>query len=277
MILFKELRIMSTSIKLQEANSLEQDRVIQQLKQYTNARVAQGHSGGQTLTQNWLLLQQDFAQAKDAVLKRLDMESITQYILAKHKLLAVRLLSQAQDQDVFLTRPDLGRQLDYTSKKILTDLVKNNTKLSNNDIAIVISAGLSASAIQAQVTPFLDQFLPIIKSNNWSLAPLIISEYTWVAFADKVNAILGAKMLIVLIGERPGLSSHDSMGIYFTYNSRLDTSDEKRNCISNIHQHGLSHKEAAHKLAYLVQKAFTLGKTGIELKDDYTGTSNIPI
>lgn len=258
--------------QLFEANN---DRVINNLTKYTNARIAIGHSGGHTLTKNWLEFQLDFAQAKDAVLSDIDLVKLA------HDLTAIDELSKGQTKlytasscanslDEFLTRPDLGRALSTASQAELSEaLIKHPSDL-NQDILIVISSGLSSAAIENQAVGFLGELLPLLHEFGWSLAPIILSKRTRVAFADKVNAVFKAKVVINLIGERPGLSSNDSMSIYFTYGSKIDSTDEQRNCISNIHQNGLSHRQAAQKVAYLVHKAFELGYSGVSLKDDFS-------
>lgn len=252
------------------------DRVLSGLKQHTTARIAVGHSGGHTLTKNWLLFQKDFAIAKDAVAKRLDIQSITDKLKQQNALSVVAVNSQANNISEYLTRPDLGRLLSLDSAKLLRDMAKQNPEIEHKDVLVAISSGLSATAIHHQAVSFLKEFVPLVDQFSWTMAPIIISEFSRVAFADKVNAILKAKMLVVLIGERPGLSSSDSMSIYFTYNSKLNSTDESRNCISNIHKHGIGHKLAAQKLAYLIDKAFQIHATGVELKDDFNpGTFNL--
>ena len=258
--------------QLFEANN---DRVISNLTKYTNARIAIGHSGGHTLTKNWLEFQLDFAQAKDAVLSDIDLVKLA------HDLTAIDELSKGQTKlytasscanslDEFLTRPDLGRALSVESQAELSEVLINHPADLNQDILIVISSGLSSAAIENQAVGFLGELLPLLNEFGWSLAPIILSKRTRVAFADKVNAVFKAKVVINLIGERPGLSSNDSMSIYFTHGSKIDSTDEQRNCISNIHQNGLSHRQAAQKVAYLVHKAFDLGYSGVNLKDDFS-------
>lgn len=247
------------------------DRVIENLKQFTNARIAIGHSGGHQLTHNWLHFQKDFAQAKDAVLKDLDLDKFQQSILTKIPQLDIlQAKSAATTSEQFLTRPDLGRMLSTETKQNLSDVIQKHPEYQNNDILIVTSSGLSALAVESQAINLLYSLLPLIKNMGWSLAPIIISKLSRVAFADKVNGIFKAKVVIHLIGERPGLSSCDSMSIYFTYNTSLKSTDEERNCISNIHRNGLDHKIAAQKLVYLINKAFALRMTGVNLKDDFS-------
>ena len=265
-----------TKLQLKEQLSEDSgDRVITNLTKYTNARIAIGHSGGHTLTKNWLEFQLDFARAKDAVLSNLDLVELA------HDLTALGELSERQTKiytasscansiDEFLTRPDLGRALSSASQVELSEALIKYPSDSNQDILFVISSGLSSAAIKNQAVGFLGELLPLLNAFNWSLAPIILSKYTRVAFADKVNALFKAKVVVNLIGERPGLSSNDSLSIYFTYDSKINSTDEQRNCISNIHQNGLSHQQAGRKVAYLIHKAFELGYSGVNLKDDFS-------
>lgn len=248
------------------------DRIISNLNQYTNARIAIGHSGGHTKTKTWLEFQLDFAQAKDAVMKEFDLDEMAIAIQNSlgNKYPIIKATSQVNSLDQFLTRPDLGRKLSLDSLRELTIMVQNNPDMLQQDILIVVSSGLSSAAIENQAIGFLNQFFPLLKRFKFTIAPLILAQHARVAFADKVNEIFKAKMIVNLIGERPGLSSNDSMSIYFTYDSKINSTDEQRNCISNIHNHGLSHQDAAQKLAYLITKAFKFGYSGVNLKDDFT-------
>ncbi len=249
------------------------DRVAKELTRYTNARIAIGHSGGHTRSRNWLKFQADFAAAKDAVNKDIDLDIIESSIKLVTGLPCYQANSSVNSLDQFLTRPDLGRQLSPKSQNYLMQLCQNNPEFTGQDILIVISSGLSSLAVENHATGLLHELLPLFGKLGWSIAPIIISKHTRVAFADKVNDIFKAKLLITLIGERPGLSSNDSMSIYFTYASKINSTDEQRNCISNIHRHGLSYNQAATKLAYLVHRAFTLEYSGVRLKDDFSLTT----
>ena len=246
------------------------DRVNENLHRYTNARIGIGHTGGHMLTANWLKFQLDFAGAKDAVMNDIDLDKLAENLAG----LGLPLKCYPAESPVislhqYLTRPDLGRSLSDASKSELTTLCTEHPEFLHRDILIVISAGLSSLAIQNHTQGIINALYPLLTQFNWSVTPLILSKRTRVAFADKVNAIFKAKMIINFIGERPGLSSNDSMSIYFTYNSKIDSTDEQRNCISNIHQNGLSYTQAAQKLCYLIHKAFKLEYSGVNLKDDF--------
>lgn len=259
------------NLSIQERLIAQQnDRVAPDLTRFTNARIAIGHSGGHTRTRNWLNFQLDFAAAKDAVYNELDLTKLADNIrqITDHEIYQARSLVTSLDQ--FLTRPDLGRSINPKSHEHLIELCTAHPEYIEQDILILISSGLSSLAIENHAVALLNQLLPLFTKMGWSVAPIIISKQTRVAFADKVNDIFKAKLVVNLIGERPGLSSNDSMSIYFTYNSKINSTDEQRNCISNIHQNGLSYTQAAEKLTYLVHRAFELGYSGVQLKDDFS-------
>ena len=260
-----------TKLSVQEKLIAQQnDRVAPNLTKFTNARIAIGHSGGHTRTKNWLDFQLDFAAAKDAVYNELDLNELADKIrqITDREIYQANSLVTSLDQ--FLTRPDLGRSINPESHEQLMQLYIAHPEYSAQDILIVISSGLSSLAIENHAVALLNQLLPLFAKMGWSVAPIIISKQTRVAFADKVNDIFKAKLVVNLIGERPGLSSNDSMSIYFTYNSKINSTDEQRNCISNIHQNGLSYTQAAEKLTYLIHRAFELGYSGVQLKDDFS-------
>ena len=260
-----------TKLSVQEKLIAQQnDRVAPNLTKFTNARIAIGHSGGHTRTKNWLDFQLDFAAAKDAVYNELDLNELADKIrqITDREIYQANSLVTSLDQ--FLTRPDLGRSINPESHEQLMQLYIAHPEYSAQDILIVISSGLSSLAIDNHAVALLNQLLPLFAKMGWSVAPIIISKQTRVAFADKVNDVFKAKLVVNLIGERPGLSSNDSMSIYFTYNSKVNSTDEQRNCISNIHRNGLSYTQAAEKLTYLIHRAFELGYSGVQLKDDFS-------
>lgn len=233
-----------------------------QLRQHTPARIALGRSGVSLPTREHLRFQLDHARAKDAVHLPLDEEAMLD-ALATFGLPVLHLHSQAPDRGVYLTRPDLGRKLDEAD---LNRLAEYNVS-PRPDLALVLSEGLSAAAINAHAMPFLNAFLPLARTAGWLLAPLTFVTRGRVAVADDVGHGLGARVAAILIGERPGLSAADSMGVYLTFDPRPGTTDERRNCISNIRSQGFQPDAAAHKLAYLVGECLRLNLSGIGLKD----------
>jgi ethanolamine ammonia-lyase small subunit len=176
---------------------------------------------------------------------------------------AVEVHSAAPDRPTYLQRPDLGRRLSPASAKKLGAEVKGPF-----DIAYVVADGLSAYAVEKNIVPFLEAMLPLSDKAGWRRAPLIVAGQGRVALGDEIGSIIGARMVAMLIGERPGLSSPDSLGIYLTYKPKVGLTDADRNCISNVRAEGLSYAEAAYKLHYLASEALRRKLSGVNLKDE---------
>jgi len=174
----------------------------------------------------------------------------------------VTVSSCAGDREVYLRRPDLGRVIDDASRDQL------KTHQSNWDLAIVVADGLSATAVHHQVAPLLRALHPHVDRLGLTVAPLVLASQGRVALGDDIARTLGARMVAVLIGERPGLSSPDSLGVYLTYDPQPTTTDAGRNCLSNIRPAGLPHEAAAAKLAWLIATARSRRLTGVALKDE---------
>lgn len=236
-----------------------------QLRRFTDARIALGRSGISLPTRPHLEFQFAHAQARDAVHLPLDVDAVEQ-ALAAHGHHIIRLHSAARDRSEYLQRPDLGRSLDALSAARIA--VWQSGQTAAFDLAFVVADGLSAAAIHHHAVNFLDTLILGLASTGWSMAPIVIVEQGRVAVGDEIAQALRARMLAVLIGERPGLSSPDSMGVYFTYAPRSGCTDAERNCISNIRREGLSYAPAAHKLIYLMREASRRGLSGIGLKDE---------
>jgi ethanolamine ammonia-lyase small subunit len=237
----------------------------QNLKQFTPARIALGRAGMSLPTQACLEFALAHAQARDAVNIPVNFDVISQSLelLGQKTLL---LQTQAHDQNMYLQRPDLGRLL---NEKSLVQL--HNTKQASTDVVIVVADGLSSKAIEHHAEPFLSLLLPCLKEENYTLLPICLVKHGRVAVGDAIAQCYLARLCIVLIGERPGLSSPDSMGIYFTYQAKQGIStDADRNCISNIHHNGLSYTEALKKLLYLIKEAEKRQLSGVSLKDETT-------
>lgn len=234
------------------------------LRQYTPARIALGRSGTSLPTKPHLEFQLAHARARNAVHHELDDATLMK-ALATRGLKAELLHSAAGNRPVYLQRPDKGRRLDDDSRAKLESLGRPATPY---DVAFVIGDGLSSFAIEENATAFLDIMLPKLKEHGWTVAPLVVVKEARVAVGDEVGQLLGAQMVVVLIGERPGLSSPDSMGIYLTYQPRVGMTDESRNCISNVRKEGLSYAGAAHKLGYLMTEARGRKLSGVNLKDE---------
>ena len=251
------------------------------LKQFTSARIALGRAGNSIPTNELLDFQLDHAKAIDAVHKALDVEALYQQVTSTMKLQQVFptvpfvVNSKARDRMEYLQRPDLGRQLSETSWQTL--LEQTSHQQESYDLAIVVADGLSATAIQNHALEFLTRLLPKLASDedhNWTFAPLTIVTQGRVAIGDDIGECLKAKITIILIGERPGLTSPDSMGFYMTWNPKRGALESSRNCISNIRPEGLDYDEASEKAYYLVSESMRLNISGINLKDRSSDDDN---
>lgn len=241
-----------------------------QLRDFTGARIALGRSGISMPTHAHLDFQLAHARAKDAVRLPLDVDTLEAH-LQETGIDMLRLHSLAAERSDYLQNPDLGRRLVRQS----VEKIRGHLPDQAPDIAIVIADGLSAIAIQRHAVPFLQTFIPSLAGRGYTHSSILLVSQGRVAVADEVASLVGSRMAAILIGERPGLSSPDSMGIYFTYNPYVGCRDSMRNCISNIHDHGLTYDQAATKLIYLVMEADRLGFSGVRLKDESSSESSI--
>lgn len=231
------------------------------LKEFTAARIAIGRVGNSIPLKQSLEFNLAHAHARDAVYSVLDTEGLLSSL--KVFTLPVLLLhSKALTRHKYLKRPDYGRQVNEESKELLKDYS------ASYDIVIIIADGLSATAVNDNAVGLLQLLIPRLFDAKLKLAPICLVEQGRVAVGDEIGATLNAKFSIILIGERPGLSSADSMGAYLTYNPQPGLTDESRNCISNIRPQGLTHKPAADKIFYLVTEAFKRKLSGVALKDN---------
>ncbi|NOT69708.1 MAG: ethanolamine ammonia-lyase subunit EutC [Hyphomicrobium sp.] len=241
------------------------------LRQYTSARIALGHAGTSLPTAPHLEFQLAHARARNAVHHVLDVANLREALMARgHEV--IELHSAAANRPEYLQRPDKGRRLDAASR---ADLQSRTISSPAYDVAFVIGDGLSALAIEANAVAFLDVMVPALRDGGWRIAPVTIVGQARVAVGDEVGELLGAGIVVMLIGERPGLSSPDSLGIYMTYQPRTGLTDEARNCISNIRDQGLSFEMAAHKLLYLMTEARRRGLSGVNLKDEAEGLPSV--
>ncbi|MGD9540080.1 ethanolamine ammonia-lyase subunit EutC [Methylocystis sp.] len=235
--------------------------MISKLRSATPARIFLPRAGAALTTRATLDFQLAHAEARDAVEERLDIETLFDELTARG-LAAVRVKSAARDRRSYLLRPDLGRRLDEESRERLKSLA------GDYDIAFIIAEGLSARAIRRHAIPVLEKALQSLNQTSWKVAPIVLAEQGRVALGDDIGEALGAKLAAVLIGERPGLSSPDSLGVYLTYAPRTGRSDAERNCLSNIRPQGLAYDDATRKLLYLCNEARRRQLTGVELKDE---------
>lgn len=241
---------------------MDRNRLFEEFKKATKARINLGNKGSALPTKEMLSFQLDHAMAKDAVLTELHTQNL-ESLLQEMGIETLFVQSKARTREEYLKRPDLGRSLNENSEKAIVN------QKCKPELAIILADGLSSAAIQNHAVPFLQYFLPQIQDLNYN--NIYIATQARVALADEIGQLLQAKASVILIGERPGLSSPNSMGIYLTFNPKIGTTDEKRNCISNIHSSGLSLNLAASKLHYLLRESFKRKLSGVNLKDEMGG------
>jgi ethanolamine ammonia-lyase small subunit len=236
-----------------------------ELRRLTPARIALGRTGTSMPTSAQLDFQYAHAQARDAVHLPFDSAGLSAQLteIGRDSLL---LHSAATNRDSYLQRPDLGRKLSDESAHTLRTYATANP--GGIDLVIVVADGLSALAVHRHTLPFLSRLEEQVLAEGWSVAPVMLVEQGRVAVADEIGELMGAKMTVILIGERPGLSSPDSLGLYFTYNPKVGLTDAYRNCISNVRLEGLSYGMAAHRLLYLMREACRRQLSGVNLKDE---------
>ena len=221
----------------------------------TRARIALGRSGDSLPTRRLLEFEYAHACARDAVAAQVDFDALASELAPAASL---RVHSEAPDRSTYLRRPDLGRALasDRAGK----------LPAGPFDAVFVIADGLSASAVQSHAVPMYKAIAA--RLGSWKLGPVMLASFARVALGDAIGVAMNATLLVMLIGERPGLSVANSLGIYLTYEPRLGRRDSERNCISNVHGDGLSYAAAADKLEWLMTQSRNLRLTGVSLKED---------
>jgi ethanolamine ammonia-lyase small subunit len=244
-------------------------RSLRDLRRLTPARVGLGRAGVSLPTQALLAFTLDHARARDAVHAGFDIPAIVGG-LDTLGLPALQVSSLAQGRKQYLRRPDLGRKLDAASQDLLASCHRGPC-----DLAIVIGDGLSPSAVNAHAVELARHLMPRLTPGGTGLGPVVVASGARVALGDEIGALLQARMVVVLIGERPGLSAPDSLGAYLTFAPRVGCTDAMRNCVSNIHASGLSYDEAAFKIAWLVREGLARQITGVALKDESGGPARI--
>ena len=226
------------------------------LRSYTPARLGLERTGVSLATRPLLDFQLAHARARDAVHAAIDVRMLCDE-LRRSELPALALESKATDRSTYLRRPDLGRVLGEHSAALLTP--------GEYDVVFVIADGLSAFAVERHALRLMREVLPLVA--GWRLAPVCVVEQGRVAIGDAIGEALHAPLAVVLIGERPGLSSPDSLGVYLTWEPRRGRKDSERNCISNVREEGLGYTAAANRLHYYMQESSRLHMTGLGLKD----------
>jgi ethanolamine ammonia-lyase small subunit len=235
------------------------------LRALTPARVGLARTGVSLETGDLLDFQRSHSQARDAVHSRLEAASLAAALKQISAQEVLRLHSAAPDRATYLQRPDLGRTLNESSRALLAS---HRAAIEPNPqrLALIVADGLSALAVERHAPPLIEAMLPVL--HDWQIAPLSVVEQARVAIGDEIGALLCAEISIVLIGERPGLSSPDSLGAYITWAPRPGRTDAERNCISNIRIEGLSYAHAAAQLGYYLTEARRRQLTGVSLKEE---------
>jgi|SRR5476649_1047471 len=234
----------------------------EELRAFTAARIALGRAGASLPTAELLKFGLAHAQARDAVHLPFDSEALAQQLEADG-LSTLTVHSAAPSRESYLCRPDLGRRLGDDSRRMLLDYPDQRA-----DILLVVGDGLSSKAVHRQAVPFIRALIPYLATLGLKMAPVVLAHQSRVALGDDIGECLQAQSVAILIGERPGLSSPDSLGVYFTWAPHTRRLESERNCISNIRPEGLDYPQAAFKLAWLLEQARQRRLSGIALKDE---------
>jgi ethanolamine ammonia-lyase small subunit len=243
----------------------------QRLRSLTPARVGLAHAGVSLETRDLLDFQRAHAQARDAVHSHLEAASIAASLTQISSREVLRMHSACADRATYLQRPDLGRTLDEPSRyQLLRHTPPANSP--STKLALIVADGLSALAVERHAASLISELLPLL--DGWQLTPICVVEQARVAIGDEIGLALGAEISVVLIGERPGLSSPDSLGAYITFDPRPGRTDAERNCISNIRAEGLSYAQATTQLVYYLTEARRRRLTGVALKEE-SGTEEL--
>lgn len=240
------------------------------LRTHTAARIALGRAGNSLPTAEWLRFGVAHALARDAVHEPLDSSLLASQLQDQGFGPVVVVESAAADRATYLRRPDLGRRLSPRSAELLPALAAPAC------MAVVLGDGLSARAVQQHALPLLLELRPRLEAAGQAVGPVVVAQQARVALGDEVGALLQAVAVLVLIGERPGLSSPDSLGAYLTWTPRVGCADAQRNCVSNIRPQGLPVAAGAQRIAWLLGAARRLGTTGVALKDESDGPAVLP-
>lgn len=238
------------------------EKLWRRLRDFTEARIGLGHTGCSITTEHHLAFQYAHACAQDAVWRSLNWDVVTSG-LVKMDVEIIKVESEATDRGEYLQRPDYGRQLSDASRNKLLVLDKKPA-----DILIVIADGLSSTAIEQNAVSMTKSLLEAFKEQGLACPYVCLAEQSRVALGDEVAQLLNAKHLVLLVGERPGLSSPNSLGIYYTYSAKTGYTDAKRNCISNVRTGGQSVSAATNRLMWLVREAEVRKLSGVQLKDE---------
>lgn len=234
------------------------------LRRYTPARIALGRAGGSLPTSEVLDFAWAHAEARDAVQCELDVERLAAEI-SRLDVECLKLESAAGDRVTYIRRPDLGRKLSDQSRELLK---RCHPPTASPDVAIIVADGLSAVAAQEQAGGILSHLLPMLAEKTITLAPICVVKNGRVAIEDEIGQMLSAKSAVILLGERPGLGTADSLGAYLVYEPQIGRTDAERNCVSNIREAGMRAHFAAETIGYLLSEALRRKITGVQLKDE---------
>jgi ethanolamine ammonia-lyase small subunit len=243
-------------------------RSLRELRELTPARVALGRAGASLPTAAMLDFTLAHARARDAVHAAFDVAAITSG-LGDLGIEALAVHSRVENRQDYLRRPDLGRTLDPESQHLLAGRSGGACRL-----AIVIGDGLSPTAVNAHAIHVVRSLIPRLAAETIEIGHAVVATGARVALGDEIGAIIGAQMIVMLIGERPGLSAPDSLGAYLTFAPSPGVTDAERNCVSNIHGAGLGYEEAAFRIAWLIREGLGRGITGVALKDESGGQTS---
>ena len=236
------------------------------LRRFTQARIALGRAGHALPTQAQVEFQLAHAQARDAVRLPWDIEAFAEQVRGLGEEVLI-LETAVGSREEYLRRPDLGRVLDEASRTRLMSL-----KADATDVVLIVTNGLSSTAVARHGIPFLWAIRNAYQTQSIRIAPVALVANGRVALSDDIGGLLAARVAVIIVGERPGLSAADSLGIYLTFAPRPGNTDAQRNCISNIRPpKGLDYEAAAAKLLYLTGEALQRGLSGVALKDEMPG------
>jgi ethanolamine ammonia-lyase small subunit len=240
------------------------------LRRHTAARIALGRAGGSLPTAELLKFSYDHAKARDAVHSELDFDRLESQ-LGGLGLPIVRVKSRVSDRFTYLQRPDLGCEIDEDGQHGLEKISRENAE--GFDLALIVADGLSAHAAQTHAAPVVGPLVALLRGDKIRLGPIVLARFARVGLQDDIGQSLGARASLILLGERPGLGTADSLGGYLVFNPLRGNSNAMRNCVSNIRPAGLPPAEAAESLHYLVRESLRRQISGIELKDEREGQS----
>jgi ethanolamine ammonia-lyase small subunit len=229
------------------------------LRSRTAARIALGRAGGSLPTDECLVFAADHADARDAVYSELDVSAFERDLGVP----IIALHSQANDREIYLKRPDLGRRLDRPSAELLQSLAGTEV-----DVALIVADGLSAAAAQRHAAEVVQNLTDALRQKHFSIAPICVVRQARVAIQDEIGSLLHAKLAVIFIGERPGLGTADSLGAYLVHHPEIGKTDADRNCVSNIHPRHLPPAAAAGTLAWLIEQSLVRRLSGVQLKDE---------